>query len=107
MPAWVTTVSLNLARSMLRRIRTERTSAASNTQAGSEGSNPDRLDIRNGIRQLPRRQREVIVLHYYLDLGVDQIARRLGVSAGTVKTSLHRGRTALANQLQLQEADRG
>jgi RNA polymerase sigma-70 factor, ECF subfamily len=48
---------------------------------------------------LPRRQREVVVLHYFLDLAVDDIAAQLNVTSGTVKTSLHRARAALATVL--------
>ena len=39
------------------------------------------------------------VLHYYLDLGVAEMAATLGVHEGTVKTSLHRARRALAATL--------
>jgi RNA polymerase sigma-70 factor (sigma-E family) len=48
----------------------------------------------------PRRQREVLILRYYLDLSEAQIARALGVSAGSVKTHSHRGLTALRSDVE-------
>jgi RNA polymerase sigma-70 factor (ECF subfamily) len=50
-----------------------------------------------------------VVLHYLADLPVAEIARQEGVSEGTVKSWLHRGRTALAAHLteRTEEDDRG
>lgn len=52
------------------------------------------------IRALPVRQRDCIVLRYYEDLSDTQIADALGISPGSVKTHLHRARTALASHLE-------
>jgi RNA polymerase sigma-70 factor (sigma-E family) len=51
------------------------------------------------LRRLPERQREALVLRYYLDLPEAEIAATMRVSPGSVKTHLHRGLAALANQL--------
>jgi RNA polymerase sigma-70 factor (sigma-E family) len=51
------------------------------------------------LRRLPERQREALVLRYYLDLPEAEIAAAMRVSPGSVKTHLHRGLAALANQL--------
>jgi RNA polymerase sigma-70 factor (ECF subfamily) len=53
---------------------------------------------------LPRRQREALVIHYYLGLDIRATARALGVTEGTIKTSLHRARAALAPLLAEGEA---
>lgn len=53
----------------------------------------------NAVRDLPRLQRAVVALHYVDDLSVADVADVLGVSAGTVKTSLTRARAALAPTL--------
>ncbi|MGH7539700.1 MAG: sigma-70 family RNA polymerase sigma factor, partial [Gemmatimonadota bacterium] len=45
---------------------------------------------------LPRRQREVTVLRYYLGMDLKEIAASLRISEGTVKTQLFRARRALA-----------
>lgn len=52
------------------------------------------------VRALPRRQRDCVVLRYYADLSDTEIADALGISAGAVKTHLHRARAALADDLE-------
>jgi RNA polymerase sigma-70 factor (sigma-E family) len=47
------------------------------------------------LSRLPRRQREVLTLRYYLDLSESQIADALGISTGSVKAHAHRGLAAL------------
>jgi RNA polymerase sigma-70 factor (sigma-E family) len=52
------------------------------------------------LRRLPPRQREAVVLRYYLDMTGDQAAQAMGVSRGTVKSATHRGLAALARMLK-------
>ena len=47
------------------------------------------------LSALPRRQREVLTLRYYLDLSEAQIADALGISTGSVKAHAHRGLSSL------------
>ncbi|MGH2695773.1 MAG: sigma-70 family RNA polymerase sigma factor, partial [Actinomycetota bacterium] len=63
------------------------------------------LDVRRALHRLPARQREATVLRFYLGLDVEEVARAMGVSAGTVKTSLHRARGALARSLRQPEPE--
>lgn len=49
---------------------------------------------------LPGRQREALVLRYYLDLGEADIAKLMGVSCGTVKSTTSRALAALARTLR-------
>ena len=51
------------------------------------------------LRTLPATRRRALALHYLLDRSIDQIAAETGTSAGTVKSWLSRGRTALAGAL--------
>lgn len=51
------------------------------------------LDL--ALRRLPPHQRVPIVLFHFDDLSYQQIAERLGVSVGKVKTDIHRGRETL------------
>jgi RNA polymerase sigma factor (sigma-70 family) len=53
----------------------------------------------DALRELPPGQRNCLVLRYYLELGVPEIARTLGVSVNTVKTQLQRGLTGLEERL--------
>ena len=52
---------------------------------------PEQLDVRRALVDLPRRERACVVLRYYDDLTVRQIAERLGVSEGAVKRYLSTG----------------
>jgi RNA polymerase sigma-70 factor (ECF subfamily) len=53
------------------------------------------------LATLPEQQRRVFVLRYMADLTIAEIAEHEGVPEGTVKSWLHRGKTALAAQLDL------
>jgi RNA polymerase sigma-70 factor (sigma-E family) len=52
------------------------------------------------LRRLPARQREAVVLRYYLDLTEHQAAEAMRVSRGTVKSATSRGLAALARLLK-------
>ena len=52
------------------------------------------------LRSLPDRQRECLALRYYLDLPEAEIAATLGISAGSVKTHVHRGLATLATRVE-------
>ena len=58
-----------------------------------------RVDVIDALRGLPEGQRQVVALHYFGDLSVDEIAHTLGVAPGTVKSRLSRGREHLAKRL--------
>jgi len=47
------------------------------------------------LESLPGVQRAAIVLYYYEDRSVEQVAQAMGIPAGTVKTHLHRARSLL------------
>jgi RNA polymerase sigma-70 factor (ECF subfamily) len=106
LPAWVTTVSLNLARSGLRRVLAERRARArlGRTSSG-ELEEADRLDLERALAALPRRQREAVVLRYYLGMDTREVARVLRVGEGTVKSTLFRARAALARALGVPETE--
>lgn len=54
-----------------------------------------RAALAAALVHLPRRQRETIVLRYLCDLPEADVASALGLSAGTVKTHLHRALASL------------
>ncbi len=58
-----------------------------------------RRAVLDAVGRLPRRQREVVALRYYLDLSEREIAETLGISAGAVKTHASRGAAALRERL--------
>lgn len=69
---------------------------------------PRRYDgLWEAVSALPRSRRAVVTLFYYEDMTVGQIAKCLGVPAGTVKSRLARARTQLKEMLQSQEGEYG
>lgn len=95
---WVATTALNCIRRSLRRGR--EAAAAAEPLPDVEA----RMDLWRGIRALPRRQREAVLLHYAMDLPVAQVAAAMGCADGTVKAHLARARFALRERMEV-EAD--
>lgn len=60
----------------------------------------DALNVLAAVRALPDRQREAVVLTYYADLKLEDVARALGCSVGTVKSQLSKARATLARRLE-------
>jgi RNA polymerase sigma factor (sigma-70 family) len=51
------------------------------------------------LRRLPDRQREVLVLRFYLDEPETEIARVMGISQSTVRSTAHRALVKLGHLL--------
>jgi len=103
--AWVRKVAMNKARSRLRRRGAEARAYARHLVLNRPlpEQMPEPADhFWAEVRSLPRQQAKVIALHYLDDRPVDEIARILDISTGTVKTHLHRGRATLATQLGIE-----
>jgi RNA polymerase sigma-70 factor (ECF subfamily) len=97
--AWVVRTALNAGASWWRRRGRELPlddhdlAATGDLDAGLDAS------LLTAIWRLPARQREVIALRIFLDLDTADIARQLGIEAGTVRMHLSRGVTALRHEL--------
>ena len=62
----------------------------------------DRDEALRLIRHLSTDERAVVVLHYWADLPLTEVAERLGWPVGTVKTRLHRALEAMRDEQRLQ-----
>ena len=106
LPAWVAVVAMNLTRSGWRRATAERRARALLASVVADDSRGvDRVDIQRALAGLPRRQRQIAVLRYFLQMDTREVADALGVSEGTVKNSLSKARDALAVTLQIDEQE--
>lgn len=104
--AYVRSSILNGCRTELRRrIRNERrmksgtvaVDAASAEYAALIGE--EHREVLGALRRLPRRQREALVLRFYLDMSEAEIAVAMDVSPGTVKSTTSRALSALGRLL--------
>jgi RNA polymerase sigma factor (sigma-70 family) len=101
--AWVRHIAIRMA---IRRTRRElrRGSIESRHQNDAVRDLPD-IDLARAIAALPPRQRAAIVLFYWDDRAVSEIATILGSSESTVKQHLHRARRQLRAILQTDSTD--
>jgi RNA polymerase sigma-70 factor (ECF subfamily) len=82
-----------------RRSRQQRSSGPLPAATATAGVNEPDLDLEMAVRQLPRRQRLAVELHYFVDLSVADVAAVMGCSQGTVKSTLFHARAQLRSQL--------
>jgi RNA polymerase sigma factor (sigma-70 family) len=61
---------------------------------------PEYDEVWNVLARLPERRRAALVLRYYEDLPIDEIARLLDCRPGTVSSLLHRGLAELEEVLR-------
>lgn len=94
--------SVQRRRTLARRIAITATAPWRDTQESAEHTAmlaEDRRRVLAALAALPRRRREVLVLRFYLDLPVSEVAAILGISQGSVKSAAARGLAALGRQL--------
>jgi RNA polymerase sigma factor (sigma-70 family) len=108
-PAYLRSAVLNGARSALRHGKVVDRHASRHLRAvdgaGADVAviaSDDQRRIIEALRTLPARQREALALKFFGELSEAEIADAMGVSAGSVKTHVHRGLAAMATQLEEQ-----
>ena len=94
--AWLRTTAVNLYRNRWRKMRNFARIKHRLHETPDLPGMSEHVEVVDALRQLPESQRTVLVLHYFADRQVQQIAEELGIAEGTVKSRLSRGRDALA-----------
>jgi RNA polymerase sigma-70 factor (sigma-E family) len=109
--SYVRSSVINGCRSVLRRRVRQLTGPAGDWPGGTVADRPgesaesaaliseEHREVLAAIRRLPSRQREALVLRYYLDLDEAEIARSMRISRGTVKSTTSRALAALGRLL--------
>ncbi len=104
-PAYLRSVVCNLARMRLRHLQVVRRHAAAGPpDVGSAEQEvvlrEDQREVVEALRDLPERQRQALVLRYWLDLREVEVAAAMGISCGAVKAHTSRGMAALTRRLR-------
>jgi RNA polymerase sigma-70 factor, ECF subfamily len=112
--AWLGRITINACRMSLRRRARIREIPIADVDAALPLMTPSDLDpamavieaatFDRAFERLSIDDRALLVLRYRDELGIDEIAARLGVPGGTVKSRLHRARGALERNLAREEA---
>jgi RNA polymerase sigma-70 factor (sigma-E family) len=104
---WVARVSSNLAIDSWRRNERRKRHISNNNpvevQVDADLASERRVDLHRALATLPRRQREVVVLRFVVDLSEAETAAALGCAPGTVKSHSSRGLAALRAVLGTEE----
>lgn len=99
--AWVTKVAINEAKKA--RASRWRTLPLDRDDETLEADWAAIISLRVAIRDLSRRQREAVILHYIRDEPLDVVARTMGCRIGTVKSHLSRARESLRELLEAED----
>lgn len=95
--AYLNRIVVNEVRSRARRhgvaLRKRHLLAVAESSPAASG---DRTAVLAELARLPQRQREALVLRFWLDLPFDQVAEAMGTATGTAKSQVSRGLQALA-----------
>jgi RNA polymerase sigma-70 factor (sigma-E family) len=97
---WILRVTANLAIDAVRR---KRPTPELPRVVDTEETTVLRVALAAALNALPSRQRSVVVLRYLADFSEDDVARALGISAGTVKAHCHRATQRLRRQFPPEE----
>jgi RNA polymerase sigma-70 factor (sigma-E family) len=102
--SYVRSSVLNGCRSALRRRMARRALVTFQRPADSAEalmlSGEERQEVMEAVRRLPARQREVLVLRFYLDLPDGEIAKVMGIGASTVRSAAARALETLGRALK-------
>jgi RNA polymerase sigma-70 factor (ECF subfamily) len=95
---WLWRMLANQCRDML---RARRSSSHTDEEVLVASDRPAaNAELRDAISRLPERQRLMIFLRHYADLGYDQIAEIAGVERGTVAATLHSAHASLRRTME-------
>lgn len=112
---WLYRIAVNTAIRHIRKAKIRQAASIDDPESGiadrlaaPEGEGPEDAAVRKlrgeavrrAIQTLPEKHRAVVVLHYYENLGCEEIARIVGCSVGTVWSRLHYACRKLHSQLE-------
>lgn len=112
---WLAAIGMRLALNWYGRVRTKHQQEVDDGELNNVSSG--NVDLLSGLTEeqrkqelwqhvaaLPDREKLAMQMFYQQELRVDEIAEILGVTPGTIKTFLHRGRAHLKNRLTKEQS---
>ncbi|QDP38937.1 RNA polymerase sigma factor [Radiobacillus deserti] len=109
---WLIRIAINKSKDYLKKSYVKRTvlgpiseKASTFTPEYSALQTERDTEINKQIDQLPIKQKDVILLYYYKEYGIDEIAQILEIKQNTVKTRLFRARDTLKRKLEGKDVD--
>lgn len=100
---WTYRVALNVVRKRVGRRSREHELLARPDDVGAVPDDPSTAHLEHLVGGLPPRMREVVVLRHVADLTEPEIATALGISRGTVSSTLRDAHARLARELDAEE----
>lgn len=100
---WLTRILINCCLDYLRKNKDVSPYAADEISAvftAMEKDKDESLDLRNAVAGLDEKYKTIIILKYFHDLTITEIAEVLGCPLGTVKTNLHKALKELRIELK-------
>jgi RNA polymerase sigma factor (sigma-70 family) len=104
--AWTYRVGVNRANSWFRRVSAERRARQRAADRGvhHDPDSADRVAVRRALEDLSPRQREAVILRYFLGLSAEETARLTGSSSGEVRALTHRALATLRDGLDITDS---
>jgi RNA polymerase sigma factor (sigma-70 family) len=106
-PAFLRSIVINLARDHNRRglMSLRHRNSAESAPAPAEPDDravhtEESHDVLDALRTLPERQKACLVLHYYQEMSIAEVAETLRISTNSVKTHCRRGLASLESRLE-------
>jgi len=105
---WLTRIAINTCRDFQRGAwfkHTDRRITPEMLPIGTAQPDLEDYDLTLAVMELPRKFREVIILYYYQDMGMEEIAETVGIAQSTVSNRLRKGREKLRRLLEGRDRD--
>jgi len=96
--AWLIRVTTNTSLDLLKSAWNKKTVELSNELPSEEQNEFDAGNLTRIVKSLPSKYRAVIYLYYYEEMPIQEIAKTLKLSKGTIKSQLSRARNLIKNK---------
>ena len=105
---WLTSIAINICRDVRRRAwftRENRGLSIDDLPLAADQQTRDAYDLADAVMQLPARYREVILLHYYQEMTMQEIGKAIGLSTSMVSRRIKKAQSRLQAVLGKEHRD--